>query len=50
MAYPGSKGWFVQQLKANGISRHPSEKRKIELYKSYILRGLYHEYVLKKKR
>lgn len=26
MAYEYSKGWFIQQLKAAGISYHPIEK------------------------
>lgn len=41
MAYEYSKGWFIQQLKAAGISYHPIEKKKLELYKTYILRRLY---------
>ncbi|MDW7614398.1 DUF2639 domain-containing protein [Peribacillus simplex] len=41
MAYEYSKGWFIQQLKAAGINYHPIEKKKLELYKSYILRRLY---------
>jgi hypothetical protein len=43
MAYEYSKGWFIQQLKAAGISYHPIEKRKLELYKTYILRRLYED-------
>lgn len=41
MAYPGSKGWYVQQLKLRGINRHPLDRRKIECYKTAILRNLY---------
>lgn len=41
MAYPGSKGWYVQQLKLKGMNRHPVDRRKIELYKTFVLRNLY---------
>ncbi|MFJ7753898.1 DUF2639 domain-containing protein [Peribacillus muralis] len=43
MAYEFSKGWFIQQLKAGGISYHPIEKKKLELYKTHILRRLYED-------
>ncbi|MGE6376320.1 DUF2639 domain-containing protein [Peribacillus muralis] len=43
MAYAFSKGWFIQQLKAGGISYHPIEKKKLELYKTHILRRLYED-------
>ncbi|MGG3470109.1 YflJ family protein [Neobacillus pocheonensis] len=43
MAYQGSKGWYVQELKKIGITKHPVERRKIELYKTFILRNLYLE-------
>ncbi|MDQ0226081.1 YflJ family protein [Metabacillus niabensis] len=48
MAYPGSKGWFVQQLKSKGINRHPIDRRKIELYKTSVLRGLYYDFIVKR--
>lgn len=44
MAYQGSKGWYVQELKKLGISKHPVEHRKIELFKTYVLRNLYVQY------
>lgn len=43
MAYKGSKGWYIQKLKEAGIKRHPIELRKLELYKTYVVRNLYHE-------
>lgn len=43
MAYQGSKGWYVQKLKELGINKHPVDRRKIELYKTYVLRNLYLE-------
>lgn len=49
MAYPGSKGWYVQQLKTKGINKHPVERKKLETYKTHILRGLYYEIVLNQK-
>jgi hypothetical protein len=49
MAYQGSKGWYIQQLKHAGITKHPIEHRKIELYKTYIVRNLYLEIVFKQK-
>lgn len=48
MAYPGSKGWYVQQLKEVGVNRHPVDHRKLECYKTSILRKLYFDLVLKK--
>ena len=41
MAYFGSKGWFVQQLKQQGIHYHPIDKRKLEKYRASTLRQLY---------
>ena len=38
-----SKGWFVQQLKAANISK--IDGRKLESYKTYILRNLYAELI-----
>ncbi|MEM5001845.1 YflJ family protein [Priestia megaterium] len=43
MAYIYSKGWFVQQLKAANISK--IDGRKLESYKTYILRNLYAELI-----
>ena len=34
----GSKGWYVEQLKRNGVRHH--EGRKIEKYKTYVLANL----------
>ncbi|WP_084279258.1 YflJ family protein [Anoxybacteroides tepidamans] len=47
MAYFGSKGWLVQQLKEMGIRRHPVERRKLETYKTSVLYGLYQKYIRK---
>jgi len=47
VAYFGSKGWLVEQLKKNGIYRHPVERKKLETYKAAILYGLYEKYVKK---
>lgn len=44
MAYQYSKGWFIQQLKQKGIFKHPIERKKLELYKTSIIRNLYFEY------
>lgn len=43
MAYPGSKGWYIKELKRLGISKHPIEQRKLELYKTFIVRNLFLE-------
>ncbi|PLR78389.1 DUF2639 domain-containing protein [Bacillus sp. V3-13] len=48
MAYRGSKGWYISQLKAAGVTRHPVERRKLELYKTYVVRNLYLEMIGKK--
>jgi hypothetical protein len=47
MAYEGSKGWYIKELKKMGITKHPIEKRKLELYKTFVIRSLYFE-LLKK--
>lgn len=49
MAYQGSKGWYVQELKKLGISKHPVEHKKIELYKTYVIRNLYVQYTSESK-
>jgi hypothetical protein len=45
MAYFGSKGWLVQQLKEAGIRYHPVERKKLETYRTATLIGLYQKYV-----
>jgi hypothetical protein len=47
MAHFGSKGWLVKQLKEAGITHHPDERRKLEIYKASVLYRLYRKYVLK---
>jgi len=41
MAYEGTKGWYIQELKKLGVTKHPVEKRKLELYKTFVVRNLY---------
>lgn len=41
MAYIGTKGWYIQQLKEKGIYHHPIDRKKLELYKTYVVRNLY---------
>jgi hypothetical protein len=48
MAYPGSKGWYIQQLKKVGINRHPFYEKKLETYKTWVVRKLYLELVVNK--
>ncbi|MCL6572826.1 MAG: YflJ family protein [Bacillus sp. (in: Bacteria)] len=48
MAYQGSKGWYVQQLKRVGITKHPVEHKKLELYKTFVVRNLYLKNVVNK--
>ncbi|MBM7692507.1 hypothetical protein JOC77_001937 [Peribacillus deserti] len=50
MAYTYSKGWFIQQLKEMGVSKHPVERKKLELYRTHILRNLYSELGEKKRQ
>lgn len=47
MAYTYSKGWYIQQLKQAGVRYHPVEHRKLELYKSYVVRKLYFDLIAK---
>ncbi|MDQ0155073.1 YflJ family protein [Robertmurraya andreesenii] len=49
MAYQGSKGWYVQKLRELGVRYHPIDRRKLELYKTYVLRNLYLETIKKVK-
>ncbi|WP_163102716.1 DUF2639 domain-containing protein [Peribacillus alkalitolerans] len=41
MAYQYSKGWYLQQLKEAGITKHPVERKKLELYRTFVIRKLY---------
>ena len=41
MAYIGTKGYFIAKLKEKGIRKHPVELRKLESYKTAIVRNLY---------
>lgn len=41
MAYFGSKGWYVSELKKLGIRQ--IEGKKLESYKSHVLAAAYHE-------
>lgn len=41
--YIGTKGWYVDQLKKMGVTKHPIEKRKLEAYKTYVIRAIYIE-------
>ncbi|MDG4655624.1 YflJ family protein [Ectobacillus antri] len=48
MAHIYSKGWYIQQLKSVGISKH--EQRKLELYRTHVLANLYRTHVENKKK
>lgn len=48
MAYPGSKGWYISKLKEKGITKHPVELKKLELYKTFVVRNLYLDSIDKK--
>ncbi|MFS0781558.1 DUF2639 domain-containing protein [Bacillus sp. 1P06AnD] len=43
MAYKHSKGWYVDQLRERGITKHPVELKKLQLYRTYVVRNLYFE-------
>jgi len=47
--YQGSKGWYVSQLKKMGINKHPIERKKLESYKTYVLRNMYLQKVKEEK-
>ena len=38
-----TKGWFVKELKAMGILKHPKTKKSLKSYNTTILRQLYFE-------
>jgi hypothetical protein len=44
MAYQGTKGWYIQKLKEKGITRHPTDQKKLECYKTFVVRNLYFEH------
>nr|WP_081707560.1 DUF2639 domain-containing protein [Bacillus massiliigorillae] len=48
MAYKYSKGWYLSQLKSIGITKHPIERKKLELYKTFIVRKIYLDNFIKK--
>lgn len=41
VAYQGTKGWYIMKLKEMGMTHHPVDRRKLELYKTYVVRNLY---------
>ncbi|CEG27519.1 hypothetical protein BN1002_02386 [Bacillus sp. B-jedd] len=43
MAYVGSKGWYISELKRMGIKKHPVGLKKLELYRTAEVRNLYLE-------
>ncbi len=49
MAYQYSKGWYLQQLKEVGITKHPVERKKLELYRTFVIRKLYFDTIGKEK-
>lgn len=40
-----SKGWYIARLKERDIRFHPETKKKLELYKMYVVRNLYNELI-----
>jgi hypothetical protein len=48
MAHLYSKGWFIQRLKEANVTKW--EGRKLEAYKTYIVRNLYFELIEEKSR
>ncbi|WP_080845771.1 DUF2639 domain-containing protein [Cytobacillus gottheilii] len=47
MAYHGSKGWYIMELKKRGIRKHPIEAKKLELYKTFVVRKIYLDMIAK---
>lgn len=43
-----TKGWFVKELKAMGIGKHPKTKKSLKSYNTTILRQLHDEAVTRK--
>ncbi|MEC2056560.1 DUF2639 domain-containing protein [Peribacillus psychrosaccharolyticus] len=41
MAHTYSKGWYIQQLKTIGVTKHPIERKKLELYRTHVIRKIY---------
>ncbi|MCH7322286.1 YflJ family protein [Solibacillus sp. MA9] len=45
--YTYSKGWYVKELRKNGMKKHPQFRTHLGLYKTSELRRLYYQFVLK---
>lgn len=45
--YTYSKGWYVKELRKNGVKLHPQLRTHLGLFKASELRRLYHQLVLK---
>lgn len=50
MAYQGSKGWYVKELRKLGVNKHPIDRRNLKLYKTSVVRNLYLKYKEQDKR
>ncbi|WP_332649756.1 DUF2639 domain-containing protein [Lysinibacillus sp. 54212] len=45
--YKYSKGWYVKELRANGVKKHPQFRNHLGLYRTSELRNLYFQLVVK---
>ena len=43
-----TKGWFVKELKALGILKHPKTQKSLKSYNTTILRQLYDEAITRR--
>ena len=43
MAHFGTKGFYVKELRAMGVTRHPETSKSLKLSKTHELRRLYEE-------
>lgn len=48
MAFKHSKGWYISELRSIGITKHPIERKKLKLYKTFIVRKIYFDHFTKK--
>jgi hypothetical protein len=45
VAFAGSKGWYIKKLRGAGITKHPIDKKKLELHKTFVIKKIYEEHL-----
>jgi hypothetical protein len=45
VAFAGSKGWYIKKLRGAGITKHPIDKKKLELHKTFVIKKIYENHL-----